>query len=126
MNKLKNKVIVVTGGSGLLGRQIINSIVNNGGIAVNLDVNSSEVDDFIECDITNNNSNELHMTLNEIKEKNIQYEPEEYYECLDSYISTLKYPKNVDSLYIKINNMVNDDYYTGNVLIEYTSKVYNI
>ena len=56
MNKLKNKVIVVTGGSGLLGRQIINSIVNNGGIAVNLDVNSSEVDDFIECDITNNNS----------------------------------------------------------------------
>ena len=35
---LKGKYIIVTGGSGLLGKEIINDIKSEGGIAINLDV----------------------------------------------------------------------------------------
>ena len=35
---LKNKVIIVTGGSGLIGKAIIDDIKNKGGIAINADV----------------------------------------------------------------------------------------
>ena len=35
---LKNKVIIVTGGSGLLGREIIKDITAKGGIAINADI----------------------------------------------------------------------------------------
>jgi len=55
MTKLNNKVIVVTGGKGLLGTSIINDIFENGGIAVSLDINSITNEDLseIQCDITN-------------------------------------------------------------------------
>lgn len=36
---LKDKVILVTGGSGLIGRAIIDDIIGNGGIPINLDIN---------------------------------------------------------------------------------------
>ena len=36
---LKNKVIIVTGGSGLIGKSIVNEIKLEGGIAINLDFN---------------------------------------------------------------------------------------
>jgi NAD(P)-dependent dehydrogenase (short-subunit alcohol dehydrogenase family) len=39
MIRLKNKVFIVTGGSGLLGKEIIKNIQLNGGIAVNSDIN---------------------------------------------------------------------------------------
>lgn len=55
---LKDKIILVTGGSGLLGRAIIFEISNSGGIAINADVNVAT--DYgtgtIEMDITNDNS----------------------------------------------------------------------
>ncbi len=35
---LKDKIIIVTGGSGLIGRAIINDIKSEGGIAINLDI----------------------------------------------------------------------------------------
>lgn len=35
---LKNKIILVTGGSGLIGREIIANIQNKGGIAINADI----------------------------------------------------------------------------------------
>lgn len=38
-NSLKNKVIIVTGGSGLLGKEIIKNLEANGAIAINADVN---------------------------------------------------------------------------------------
>lgn len=38
---LKNKVVIVTGGSGLIGREIVNDILNKGGIALNADINVS-------------------------------------------------------------------------------------
>jgi hypothetical protein len=78
------------------------------------------------CDITNNNSTELHMTLNEIKENNIHYETYDYEECLESYISMIEYPQNIDNMYVKIYDMIYDTYYTGDILIEYTSKIFNL
>ena len=39
MKKLKDKIIVVTGGSGLLGKAYINKIKEEGGIAINADIN---------------------------------------------------------------------------------------
>ncbi|MBL4652384.1 MAG: SDR family oxidoreductase [Flavobacteriales bacterium] len=47
MNRLKDKVVIVTGGSGLLGREFLKSINQEGGIAINADVN-------VEDDIENN------------------------------------------------------------------------
>ncbi|WP_423736759.1 SDR family oxidoreductase [Chitinophaga caseinilytica] len=40
--KLKDKVIIVTGGSGLLGRAILEQIIKEGALAVNLDINIPE------------------------------------------------------------------------------------
>lgn len=55
---LQDKVIVVTGGSGLLGKAIIEDISSKGGIAVNTDV-SIETDlekNEVKCDITTDKS----------------------------------------------------------------------
>ncbi len=68
---LKDKVVVVTGGAGLIGQEFIKSIVENNGIAIIADINenlglsikekiSLELDtkriDFIKLDITSKNS----------------------------------------------------------------------
>ena len=55
MKRLNKKVIVVTGGSGLLGKSIIEKILTEGGIAINLDINhSTDISNgTICCDITN-------------------------------------------------------------------------
>jgi NAD(P)-dependent dehydrogenase (short-subunit alcohol dehydrogenase family) len=55
---LDRKVIVVTGGSGLLGKEIIKDLLDKGAIALNLDIN---VDENLEqgefhCDITSDES----------------------------------------------------------------------
>jgi len=44
---LKNKVIVVTGGLGLLGKSFIENILKNGGVAVLTDINMTNKNDFI-------------------------------------------------------------------------------
>lgn len=55
---LKNKIILVTGGSGLLGKVLINDIVKKGGIAVNLDINNeNDIDnDKLYFDINSDKS----------------------------------------------------------------------
>lgn len=64
MNKLlDNKVIVVTGGNGLLGSAMIQEIRNKGGIGISVDLDNFDTQDSIDCDIT---------SLNEIK-KLIKY-----------------------------------------------------
>jgi len=65
MKNLNNKIILVTGGSGLLGKSIIKEIQNDGGCVINLDVNSSidKHDNFIKTDITNNASLEEAINL---------------------------------------------------------------
>lgn len=56
--KLDNKILLVTGGSGLIGREIIKDIKLRGGTPINLDVNCSN--DLIagqwNCDITSDKS----------------------------------------------------------------------
>ena len=58
MNKLDNKIIVVTGGSGLIGKSILSRVKTLGGIGINADLNVSN--DFgngtLFCDVTNNES----------------------------------------------------------------------
>ena len=53
--KLKDKIIVITGGSGLIGGAIIESLIEHGASVVNLDLHPSKKMsgqmDFIECDI---------------------------------------------------------------------------
>jgi len=39
LNSLKGKVIIVTGGSGLLGREIVSDLILKGAIAINADIN---------------------------------------------------------------------------------------
>ncbi|MFA6196771.1 MAG: oxidoreductase [Sulfurimonas sp.] len=68
---LKNKVVVVTGGAGLIGKEFVKTIVEQNGIAIIVDINktlgeetrktlSQELGtnniDFIELDITSKNS----------------------------------------------------------------------
>ena len=38
MKMLNNKIIIVTGGSGLIGKSIINKIKSEGGFAINADI----------------------------------------------------------------------------------------
>lgn len=57
MNQLKDKVIVVTGGNGLLGKEIVKKIELAGGKCINIDINHETTLDLsrIKCDITNHN-----------------------------------------------------------------------
>ena len=69
MNNLSEKVIVVTGGSGLLGQSIIKQIKTEGGTAINADItnvtNLSE--GLVKCDVTNSNS--IQSCINSIIEQ---------------------------------------------------------
>lgn len=55
MINLKDKIIIVTGGSGLLGTEIILQLKKLGAFAINLEINSKTNDYLseIQCDITN-------------------------------------------------------------------------
>jgi NAD(P)-dependent dehydrogenase (short-subunit alcohol dehydrogenase family) len=58
MGKLKDKIIIVTGGNGLLGREIIKKLLTEGAKCINVDVNHNTSNDLscIQCDITDSNS----------------------------------------------------------------------
>lgn len=58
MIHLKNKIVVVVGGNGLLGKEFVKQIRENEGTAINADINlKSELENHnFECDITNENS----------------------------------------------------------------------
>lgn len=55
---LDNKVILVTGGSGLLGKEILQDITKNNGIAINLDINCEDdiKKNSLFFDVTDDNS----------------------------------------------------------------------
>ena len=57
-NMLKDKVVIVTVGNGLIGNSIIKRIIKEGGIAINAEINViTNLDNgMIYCDITNQNS----------------------------------------------------------------------
>ncbi len=58
MDRLKNKVIIVTGGNGLIGKEIIKSIESEGGLCMNFDINHENdiKKNLVKCDITNESS----------------------------------------------------------------------
>lgn len=59
MNKLlSDKIIIVTGGNGLLGKEIVSDIIKNGGFCINIDINHESTDDLslLKGDITNSDS----------------------------------------------------------------------
>ena len=59
--KLKNKVIIVTGGSGLIGREIVKYLLNEGAIAINAEINiETDIEkNLVNCDITSEASIKL-------------------------------------------------------------------
>jgi hypothetical protein len=76
-----------------------------------------------KCDITNNNSRELYMTLNRIDQSSIKFVDDGYMDALNAYLSLEPHPKYVGTEYIKMYHMLDSEQYEGDVLIEYTSKV---
>ena len=69
MSNLKDKIIVVTGGSGQLGTAMFNDLSVKGATAINLDINQSDdlIQGVIKCDVTNEGS--IKRALNLILEK---------------------------------------------------------
>jgi NAD(P)-dependent dehydrogenase (short-subunit alcohol dehydrogenase family) len=57
-NRLKKKIIIVTGGNGLLGSAIVERIKLEGGFCINFDINHKTSEDLsnVECNITNQKS----------------------------------------------------------------------
>tara|TARA_B100000963_G_scaffold213219_2_gene185836 strand:- start:17286 stop:18029 length:744 start_codon:yes stop_codon:yes gene_type:complete len=70
-DKLKNKIIIVTGGNGLLGSAIVEHIRQEGAFCINFEINHKTNDDLsnVECDITNKDSidNALSLVLKKYK-----------------------------------------------------------
>jgi len=58
MTKLINRIIIVTGGNGLLGKEIISKLVSEGAFCINFDINHETNDDLssMKCDITDTKS----------------------------------------------------------------------
>jgi NAD(P)-dependent dehydrogenase (short-subunit alcohol dehydrogenase family) len=56
--RLKDKVIIVTGGSGLIGKPILEHLKNNGAIIINADINTQTnlILGNIRCDVTSEES----------------------------------------------------------------------
>lgn len=59
MFSLKGKIIIVTGGNGLLGKEMVSSLLNSGAVAIAADINIDK-------------SNETHLFLDITDEKNVQ------------------------------------------------------
>lgn len=67
-NRLKDRIIIITGGNGLLGKAIIENIKAEGGFCINFEINHKTTDDLsnVFCDITNQESidNALQLVIN--------------------------------------------------------------
>jgi NAD(P)-dependent dehydrogenase (short-subunit alcohol dehydrogenase family) len=86
MNSLKNKVIVVTGGNGLLGTSIIQDLKKFNSISINLDINSNDDLDSgtLKCDVTDSNS--IDLSIKKILKK---------YKRIDGWVNNA-YPRTND------------------------------
>lgn len=64
-NRLKDKIIIVTGGNGLLGKAIVRAIKDEGAFCINFDINHKTNDDLsnVECDITEKDSIDYALSL---------------------------------------------------------------
>ena len=70
-NRLKDKIIIITGGNGLLGKAILKRLKSEGAFCINFEINHETNDDLsqVYCDITNTNSKDagLEMVLKKYK-----------------------------------------------------------
>ncbi|WP_436860472.1 SDR family oxidoreductase [Mammaliicoccus lentus] len=70
--KIDGKVIIVTGGSSGIGRSIVLSLLENGAIVYNTDLNKSDISHrnyhYIEVDVTN--ENQINNVVKQIMNKN--------------------------------------------------------
>ncbi|MFH6969597.1 oxidoreductase [Flavobacterium sp. FlaQc-28] len=57
-NRLENKIIIVTGGNGLLGKAIISRLISEGAFCINFEINHETNEDLsnVYCDITDSSS----------------------------------------------------------------------
>lgn len=57
-NRLKNKIVIITGGNGLLGKAIINRLNSEGAFCINFEINHDTNEDLskVYCDITDSDS----------------------------------------------------------------------
>lgn len=64
-NRLAKKIIIVTGGNGLLGTSIIQELKVDGAFVINLDINHMTNDNLsnVQCDITNQESIDSSLNL---------------------------------------------------------------
>jgi NAD(P)-dependent dehydrogenase (short-subunit alcohol dehydrogenase family) len=85
MFSINNKILVITGGNGLLGKQMISTFRENGAIAISVDINFDEQgqDDFV-MDITNIDS--VRSVVNSIFKK---------YNKIDGWVNNA-YPRTND------------------------------
>ena len=86
MNSLKGKIIVVTGGNGLIGKELLKALKRSGATAINLDLHKEEIlkENCIYCDITDQNS--LISTIQQIIAK---------YKKIDGWVNNA-YPRTED------------------------------
>ena len=70
-NRLKDKIIIITGGNGLLGKTILKRLKSEGAFCINFEINHETNKDLsqVYCDITNTNSIDsgLEMVLKKYK-----------------------------------------------------------
>jgi NAD(P)-dependent dehydrogenase (short-subunit alcohol dehydrogenase family) len=64
-NRLANKIIIVTGGNGLLGKVIIDRLNSEGAFCINFEINHETNQDFshVYCDITKSDSIDKALSL---------------------------------------------------------------
>ena len=57
-NRLEKKIIIITGGNGLLGKAIINRLISEGAFCINFEINHETNEDLsnVYCDITDSSS----------------------------------------------------------------------
>lgn len=86
MNSLLNKIIVVTGGSGLIGTSIVQDLSVKGAIAINADIHEADnlAEGVIRCDVSDENS--IKQTLQKVIAR---------YERIDGWVNNA-YPRTSD------------------------------
>jgi len=94
---LKNKVIVITGGAGLIGQEFVKAVVEQNGIAIIADINKEiglKVKDDLSKELNSNNIDfvKLDITSKESLLKSIEYLDEKY-KRIDALVNNA-YPRN--------------------------------
>jgi len=97
LSSLENKVIVITGGAGLIGQEFVKAVVSSGGIAVIADINNqsgNQVKDNLSKELNTNNIDfvELNITSKESLNSCIDYLNLKY-KKIDALVNNA-YPRN--------------------------------